>query len=205
MLGEVTGAAVAGLERSRSRRPQACGSAPRSPTTVPENRSSTGGFTQTAALPPSGRSLIPRDPPSMLQGTSRTTHWPTIRVRARPGCWSRWPWTQTPACERWWHRAQWMQRGSAAASAPDAAHSRCTARRHGSERDTPYVACVGARSAESRQSREAARRQWWDEREAPLLNAIGHGAASRKVLTELGIIVQAVTAHRRRSDATSAD
>lgn len=83
--------------------------------------------------------------------------------------------------------------------------TRCTARRHGSERDTPYVACVEARSAESRQSREAARRQWWDEREAPLLNAIGRGAASRKVLTELGIIVQAVTAHRRRSDATSAD
>lgn len=51
VLGEVTGTAVAGLERSRSRRPQACGSAPRSPTTVPENRSSTGGFTQIAALP----------------------------------------------------------------------------------------------------------------------------------------------------------
>ncbi|MFI7398829.1 hypothetical protein ACI2K6_16750 [Microbacterium sp. NPDC006705] len=57
-----------------------------------------------------------------------------------------------------------------------------------------------AHNAESRQFREAARRQWWDEREESLLDAIRQGTAYREVLTELGITAQAVTAHRRSSE-----
>lgn len=123
VLGEVTGAAVAGLERSRSRRPKPADQHRDHLRPCRRTGRIPGDSPRSQPCPPGGRSLIPRDPPSMLQGTSRTTHWPTIRVRARPDCWSRWPWTQTPACERWWHPAQWIQRGSAAASAPDAAHT----------------------------------------------------------------------------------
>ena len=118
----------------------------------------------------------------------------------------------TPPTVRQWIEKGWLKAsGPWTAGAVDAAAQRSRQRAgrgpqsaHGTasrwRAGCHCVACVEAHNADSRQSREAARRQWWEEREAPLVEAIRQGTAYREVLTELGISAQAVTAHRRRSE-----
>lgn len=65
-------------------------------------------------------------------------------------------------------------------------------------------ACRAAHNAESRDMREAARVEWWADREAPLLEALAGGVPWREALAEVGATAQAVTAHRYRSPAFAA-
>lgn len=66
-------------------------------------------------------------------------------------------------------------------------------------------ACRRAHSHETRTRRAAARLQWWQTRQAPLLQALADGAPWADALAEAGVSSQAVHAHRKRSPQFAAD
>lgn len=59
--------------------------------------------------------------------------------------------------------------------------------------------CRTDHTAVSNSRREAARVEWWQSREQPLLDLLAGGAVYREALVEVGVTAQAVTAHRHRS------